>query len=232
MGDDAVGDDIDWAAEYAAGRERIGRLLADATDADAATRVPACPAWTVRDVLAHVTGLAAALSSGQMPGPDQQAWLDGLVDERRDRTVAQLLDEWAATGPGIAAFFERMGGGGGQLVYDVVAHEHDVRHALGRPGERNSTGVGACATAMSNILARDLAAHGLPGVTLTSGGRTWNVGEGLPELAVALDPFELIRVFGARRSESQMRALPWQGDLDRYLPGLVHSPLPVDDLVE
>jgi hypothetical protein len=85
---------------------------------------------------------------------------------------------------------------------------------------------------VSNVVARDLAAHALPAVQITSGGRTWNVGEGTPELAIELDPFELIRVFGARRSEAQMRALPWRGDLDRFLPGLVHSPLPVEDLVE
>jgi uncharacterized protein (TIGR03083 family) len=227
-----MGDDIVWAAEYDAARQRIAALLSGASVAEAATRVPACPAWTVRDLLAHVTGLAAALSSGQMPGADQQAWLDGLVDARRDRSVDELLDEWAATQPGIAVFFDRMGGGGSQLVYDVVAHEHDMRHALGRPGAQDSSGVAACATAMSHVVARDLAAHALPAVQVTSGGRTWNVGEGAPELAIELEPFELIRVFGARRSEAQMRALPWRGDLDRYLPGLAHSPFPVDDLVE
>ena len=233
MGDDTVRvDEIAWAAEYDAARERIGRLLEAATADEAATLVPACPAWTVRDLLAHVTGLAAALSNGQMPGADQQAWLDGLVDARRERSIGELLDEWAATQPGISVFLERMGGGGSQLVYDVVAHEHDLRHALGRPGAQDSSGVAACATAVSNMVARDLAAHALPAVQITSGGRTWNVGEGTPELAIELDPFELIRVFGARRSEAQMRALPWRGDLDRFLPGLAHSPLPVEDLIE
>jgi uncharacterized protein (TIGR03083 family) len=225
-------DDIEWAAEYEAARLRIGHLLAAASADDAATKVPACPAWTVRDLLAHVTGLAAALSSGQLPGADQQAWLDGLVAARSHRSIGELLDEWAGTGPGIAVFFAHMGGAGSQLVYDVVAHEHDMRHALGRPGDQHSSGVVACATAMSNVLARDLAAHDLPAVQVTSAGRTWNVGEGAPELVIALDPFELIRVFGGRRSVAQLRALPWQGDLDRYLSGLAHAPFPIDDLVE
>jgi uncharacterized protein (TIGR03083 family) len=227
-----MGDDIVWSAEYDATRRRIADLLVGATDVEAHTRVQACPAWTVRDLLAHVTGLAVALAAGDLPGPDQQAWLDGLVDARRERTVDELLDEWAGAAPGIEAFFARMGAGGSQLVYDAVAHEHDMRHALGRPGARDSSGVAACATAMANVLARDLAAHDLPAVQVTSAGRTWVVGVGAPELAIELEPFELIRVFGGRRSLAQLRALSWEGDLERYLPGLAHAPFPVDDLVE
>lgn len=223
----------DWPREYAATRARVRALLDGATDAEAATPVAACPAWQVRDVVAHVGGLASALGSGKGPaGGDVQAWIDALVDERRGRPLAELLDEWDAAGPAIDAALAAMGPGGGQLVYDAVAHEHDIRHALGRPGERDSTGVRACADAMSMLLARDLAAHDLPAVRITSGGRTWDVGTGEPELAIALDPFELIRVFGSRRSVAQLRALAWEGDLDRYLPGLAHLPFPESDLHE
>ena len=224
---------MSWPAEYAATRARVRGLLADAGEPEADAMVPACPAWTVHDVVAHVTGLAVALSSGAGPGRgDLQAWIDGLVDERRGVSLASMLDEWDAAGPGIEAFLGHMGAGGGQLVYDVVAHEHDIRHALGRPGARDSSSVGACADAVSMLRARDLANHGLPAVRITSGGRTWDVGDGMPELSITLDPFELIRVFGSRRSETQLRALAWQGDLDRYLPALAHLPLPDRDLVE
>lgn len=82
------------------------------------------------------------------------------------------------------------------------------------------------------LLARDLAAHGLPAVRITSGGHTWDVGEGEPGLAVELVPFELIRVLGSRRSEVQLRKLAWHGDLDRYLPALAHLPLPDRDIDE
>ena len=222
-----------WPTEYAETRARLRALLAGASGEEARTVVPACPAWTVRDVVAHVGGLAVALSTGAGPnGADIQSWLDALVAERRDRSLAELLDEWHAAGPGIEVSLARMGAGGGQLVYDVVAHEHDIRHALGRPGARDSSTVGACAWAMSVLLERDLAAHGLPAVRIMSGGRTWDVGHGEPGLSVALDPFELIRVFGSRRSEAQLRAIDWNGDLERYLPALAHLPLPLADIVE
>lgn len=222
----------DWAAEYAATRARVAALLTAVEPADAERVVPPCPEWRVKDCLAHLAGMAAALGAGDLPSGDVQAWLDGLVEDRRDRTVAELLAEWDAAAPAIEAFLARMGPGGAQLVYDACAHEHDLRLALGRPGERDSSTVLACAHGVSLLLGRDLAAHGLPAVRLTSGGRTWDVGEGEPGLAVALDPFELMRAFGSRRSERQLRALPWQGDLDRYLPAIAHLPLPAADIVE
>jgi uncharacterized protein (TIGR03083 family) len=224
---------VDWAYEYAQTRARVRAVLEGADAAgDGLTVVPACPDWTVHDVLAHVTGLACALGAGEGPSGDTQSWIDALVGARRHSSIGELLDEWDAAAGGIDEFFVRSGAGGGQLVYDVVAHEHDIRHALGRPGARDSSGVVASADAMTALLARDLAAHALPAVRITSGGRTWDAGTGEPELAIELDPFELIRVFGARRSEAQLRRLAWQGDLDRYLPGLRHFPLPLDDLVE
>ena len=39
-------------------------------------------------------------------------------------------------------------------------------------------------------------------------------------------------LLGSRRSLAQLRAYPWQGDLDRYLPGIAHMDLPASDLVE
>jgi uncharacterized protein (TIGR03083 family) len=224
--------EVDWAGEYGATRARIRVLLDEVGEAAAAAPVPPCPGWTVQHVVAHLTGLAVALGSGQGPSGELQAWLDGMVEERHGRTLASLVDEWTAAGPAIEARLAAMGPGAGQLVYDAVAHEHDIRLALGRPGARTSSGVTACAQAASMLLARDLAAHGLPAVRITSGGHTWDVGEGEPGLAVELVPFELIRVLGSRRSEVQLRKLAWHGDLDRYLPALAHLPLPDRDIDE
>lgn len=222
----------DWVGEYRATRGRITALAAELDEQDATTRVPACPDWCVRDVLAHLVGMAAALGSGDFPSGDNQAWIDALVDKRRDRSLGELVDEWHECADAIDTFLGNLGPGGGQLVYDAVSHEHDIRHAVGRPGARDSSSVVACADAMSMLLAADLQKAGLPAVRITSNGRTWDVGEGEPGLAIELDPFELLRVFGSRRSERQMRALPWTGDLDRYLPALAHHPFPVHDIDE
>lgn len=225
-------EDIDWAAEYAAARARITTHVRSLPDSAADVGVPACPAWTVRDVLSHLTGISVALSTGKLPEGDSQSWIDALVAERSDRSLSSLADEWEAAAGGTATFVERIGRGGHQLVYDVVSHEHDIRHALGQPGQRDSSGVRACLGALSIRFEGQLRAHGLPAVQFTSDGRTWRVGGGGPGLAIALDPFELVRVFVPRRSEAQLRSLPWQGDLDPYLPAIAHFPLPEHDIVE
>jgi uncharacterized protein (TIGR03083 family) len=223
---------IDWVNEHRSARARVRSLAQGLAAADAAAPVPPCPEWTVHDVVSHVVGMSVALAAGDFPSGDVQAWIDGLVAARRTHTTDSVLAEWDASGDAVDAFVAGMGAGAGRLVYDVVAHEHDIRLALGRPGERDSSGVAASAVAMSDLLAADLERCGLPAVRITSGGRTWDVGNGEPELSVELDPFELIRVFGSRRSEAQVRALPWRGDLDRYLPALTHLPLPRTDIVE
>lgn len=224
--------EVDWAAEYAETRARIRVFLDDMGETAADAGVPPCPGWTVQQALSHVVGIAVAMATGDRPDGDVQVWLDGFLTSRTGRSLESLLDEWEGTGPAIDALLDQMGPAGSRLVYDAVAHEHDIRLALGRPGARGSSGVRSCAGAASMLLAVDLAAHDLPAVQLTSGGRTWCVGEGEPELEIELEPFELIRVLGSRRSEAQLRALDWKGDLDRYLPALAHLPLPEFDIDE
>lgn len=221
-----------WTFEHSAARRRIGDLVAGLDESAANTIVAPCPDWTVHDVVSHVVGLSVALSTGDFPSGDVQEWIDDQVERRRSATLAEVLSEWGDNHTAIDDFMTRSGPGGARLVYDIVAHEHDIALALDRPGDQASSGVLACTVAMSELLVDDLSAAGLPALRITSGGRTWDVGDGEPGLAIELEPFELIRALGSRRSERQLRALPWQGDIDRYLPALTHLPLPLDDIVE
>src|SRR5439155_1746111 len=86
-------------------------LVRDLPDAELATTVPASPAWSVKDVVAHVTGVAADAAAGRIPpdvdlvlslsNPEHAARREVLtaaqVQERRDRTIHQILDEWASS---------------------------------------------------------------------------------------------------------------------------------------
>lgn len=213
----------DWANEYRHTRERIAGLLDARPQADFHRIVPACPDWTVHDVVAHMSGLAFALGNGHLPGADLQGWIDSLVDARRGATMADLLAEWRAADAAVAS---------GQLVYDAVAHEHDIRHALGEPGARDTSSVVASLEPMTTLLARDLDAKGAGAIELSTGSRRWVAGSGEPVASIELAPFEMLRVFGSRRSEAQLRALPWQGDYEAILPALAHFPLPVADIDE
>jgi hypothetical protein len=225
----------DLVTQYRASRARIIERVTVLDDAGTDRMVPACPAWRIRDALSHVTGIAADLGAGRMPSGNTQEWIDGHVASRRDQPVDRVADEWLDSG--VEGFIERSGSG--QLLLDVCAHEHDIFHALGEAGDRQSDTVHTCLSAMSELLRKDLLAKGAPAaVALQSRGQSWTVGEGPIGLMLAAEPFELLRIFGSRRSERQMRALPWQNadgspaDVGPWLALLAHFPYPLADLVE
>ena len=97
----------DLAGAYADARRRLWELLAGMDEAALGAQVPACPAWTVQDLLAHLTGIAADAADGTYFSDAARAWNDaGLaaardewtaaqVRSRRDRTAAALAAEWA-----------------------------------------------------------------------------------------------------------------------------------------
>jgi uncharacterized protein (TIGR03083 family) len=225
----------DFADEYAAARASVRQLLADVDDGAAATVVPSCPAWTVHDLCAHLVGVPASLVARDNPPPgDNQPWVDRQVAERSDRSVAELLDEWDAVGPTFEGLMRKLPHAFGGLVYDAVAHEHDLRGALGRPGARDAAGVHASLDVLVPMVERDLSAHGpTPGTLhLRAGDRQWVVGGGDPTVSLTTTPFELMRLLGSRRSREQILAAPWDGDVEPFLAALSHMPLPDRDIVE
>jgi uncharacterized protein (TIGR03083 family) len=225
------------AREYGASRRRINDLVVGATPDVVAMRIPSCPDWTVHSLCSHVTGIASDLVARRNPGPDVQAWVDGQIAERADRPLDAVLAEWNGIGPSFEVLIERKPAAFGGLLYDLIAHEHDLRQAIGAPGARDSVGVVMAMEMEREMLERDLGAHGLPAVRLAAQGHEFLAGDG--EIGLELDlgdrpdgVFELFRLLGSRRSRRQIAEYPWQGDVERFLPALAHMPLPDDDLVE
>ncbi|MEM9607562.1 MAG: maleylpyruvate isomerase family mycothiol-dependent enzyme [Actinomycetota bacterium] len=220
------------ASAYAGTRARVREVLGDLTDQEAALVVPACPEWSIHDLAAHLAGVAADLVARRYPTGDTQAWVDAQVAERVGRGVPALLNEWDENGPGFEDAIRARPGSFAGLLYDVVSHEHDARGPLDRPGARESDGVLMSLDIMFKMVERDLDANGLSAVRCSDGSRTWAVGEGPVELSIETDTFELFRLVGSRRSLAQMHAAGFDGDLERYLPGLCHLPLPAIDIEE
>lgn len=223
---------IDWeecATEYDRCRERIDALL---TDDDATVVIPTCPEWTVADACAHLAGIPASLVSGNVPGADAQPWVDADIERRRGRSVGSLLDEWADVTP---AFQQMMIAGGGRLagmVLDAVAHEHDLRHALGRPGARDGRGVRVSMDFERLILSGDLKRRGSGSVDVRSADGVWAAGVGEPHVALDVTGYEhgtweLFRLLGSRRSAEQVDSYPWVGSWRDLADGLFHMPLPL-----
>lgn len=239
-------DDLDPAAlahEYRLARLRITELVLDelSTRGESIGSLPvhSCPAWTVRDLLAHVAGIASEIVSGNPPSGDSDAWVDAIVASRRQCTITELLDEWTASGPlfeGIAATTRRLAV---PLSYDTVVHEHDLRHAMNRPGARDSSGVVSAMHVGVWLMTNDLKRHQYGSVRFHAGGRDWACGEGELRLTLDLDAlnlhhpiWELLRLTGSRRSRRQMLDYAWQGDIDNGITAFLHMDLPVNDIDE
>src|SRR5690349_21405776 len=101
----------DIAAAYGEVQQRWAQVMCSPSVDHLQRAVPACPAWTVQDVLAHHVGVITdAVSNGfselgdpmrlldQWRDPevahDRDAMTARQVDERRGRSVDELLADW------------------------------------------------------------------------------------------------------------------------------------------
>jgi uncharacterized protein (TIGR03083 family) len=221
------------ADAYRSSRLRMQELAAGLDAETAARTVPACPDWDVRDLLSHVTGIATDLSAGRRPeNGDTQGWVDRQVEERRDRTAAEVSEEWSTSGPAFEAMIEaapqRLWG----LTYDLVVHEMDLRGAIGDRGGRDSDDVALAAQLGLRLVAMDLDKAGLPAFRAVIDGTEHVVGDGAPGLMLTGSAYDVLRLLGSRRTIDQLRAADFEGDLDRYLAGILHMDPPSADLGE
>jgi len=226
--------------QYRRSRERIVLLFDGVESEIAARRVSACPDWSVVQLLSHVVGLATEISSGNMPGADSQAWVDAIVTSRSSSTVDDLLAEWSKSGPAFESAAAENGRLAVPLSYDLVVHEHDLRHALGSPGERDDPGVLTSMWVGALLLDGDLKKNSAGSLRLVAGGHEWRCGDGEIRLSLDLDGdprwlhpvWEMLRLTGSRRSLAQLSRYPWDGDFTALAASMFHMDLPVDDIDE
>jgi uncharacterized protein (TIGR03083 family) len=220
----------DLSDAYHATRERIGGLVRGLDEKALATRVPACPDWDVHDLLAHVSGMPEAIAAGDLPGDYLQAWLDGLVAQRTGVPVDELLDRWAACADATSALID---GGVDLILIDVVCHEHDLRGAIGQPGERGSPEVRAIVQSQLEALVPGMKERGIGALVVDAEGIQWASHLAKPGCTLRVDPWEASRVLESRRTAEEIRALPHSGDVEPYIEIIAeHLPLPVAPLGE
>jgi uncharacterized protein (TIGR03083 family) len=188
---------------YAQGRGRITELVSDLNEEQAGARVPTCPRWTVRDVVAHVTGVCADILAGNVVGVATDPWTDAQVQARKERSLAELVAEWSELAPqveAIAQFFP--GRVATQWMFDLTSHEHDVRLGLGRPGARDAEAIKVSAQFLIDVgLRSSVATRGLPPIEVQTDLGAWIVGTDEPRAAELEDADEAkLRLAGDRQS--------------------------------
>jgi uncharacterized protein (TIGR03083 family) len=221
---------------YAEGRARLADLVVAADPDGTVSPVPGCPEWAVKDVMAHVAGVCADVLAGNLEGVATEPWTAAQVARRKDKSLAEILEEWLEVAPPVEAmapaFPARVDE---QWILDLTTHEQDIRGALDRPGARDAAGVLVGVDFAATMgLAGSVDARRLPTLRVKAGEVEWVLGEGDPAASVEGPPFELFRALTGRRSEAQVRALRWEGDVDVFVPAFEFGPFtfPAADLVE
>jgi uncharacterized protein (TIGR03083 family) len=209
---------------YRSQRERITALVRELTDEQLATRVPGCPDWSVREVLAHLTAVPVDVAAGRLEGAGTPPWTGRQVAERQDWSLQQLLAEWDEHGPELEAALDGFGDVAFRFYWDATMHEDDVREALGLPLAEGPTQDAVLDGLVAGVGSR---IDGLPPLRLHAGERTWVLCQAPPVTELrAPDAGELARALAGRRSYDRIRAMDWSGDPEPYLPHLTLFPPP------
>jgi uncharacterized protein (TIGR03083 family) len=224
--------DVDCGDIYERARLELVELLRSASDEELTLVVPATPAWSVHDVLAHVVGITADLNAGNF-GTDGDAWTAEQVRLRANDTIDDLAAEWDREAPtfehGLRLFGYEIGS---HYVGDLLQHSGDIRHALGRARLADDDTLAVALDFYLDSFEQALNTAGIGAVEMTVGPERWMLGAGPVVASVEAARYELFRCLGGRRSVGQIRAMPWHGDLDAILPVVSRYPLPAEPITE
>ena len=213
----------DHLEAYLNTRDRICAVVRDLPVDALDVIVPACPEWSVKDLLGHVVGLPAAIGSGNLPAGDLDGWLRSIVAERSSQPVGELLLEWEALDTAIAATLSMSDA----LYGDLVVHEHDLRAAVRQPDSSSFDAEIVLPMTMS-AASHWLRDTGLGSIEVRDGDRTWTSHEAPVEWVLEVSAWEAVRALNSRRTADELRLLPGTGAADPFI-AVLHAHLPLPD---
>jgi uncharacterized protein (TIGR03083 family) len=229
---------VELDAAYTGVQEHWLAALAGTSAGD--TPVPACPEWTVRDVMAHVAGLAEDAVAGSFPDIDLlEQWRDDAVAAGRDAMTArqveragtepidEIIERWRAAGAVLAPMLRgdepfpegAPFGLSAILVTDVTVHAQDVLAAIHADQLRQGAAVSVAIAAYGFGVDYRVRALGLPALAIAYDGKERVIGDpdGPIGARLAASRYEIMRALAGRRSRAQIAAFDWQGDRGSYL---------------
>ena len=219
----------DLGTIYRDARLELTAFLSTCSPQAASVQVPSTPGWSVKDVVAHIVGIADDAMNGRLTGPPSDAQTAGQVAVFADRTYEDVLAAWATTGPVFEQALTGLGLSFSAAAMDVVTHHQDIRGALGRPGGRD-TETARWAMAQTADRLRGLANRGkVPPLRLVLDGNEELLGTDGPEVSLTTTSFELFRASLGRRSRAQLESMGWTGDSTAHVAVLpIFGPTPYD----
>lgn len=215
----------DLSVLYCGTHARLAALVATLDEAALVMPVPACPGWSVQDVVAHELAITEDALAGRLAGPPTEEQTAAQVARFRGHDIRDMLAAWAITAPqfgDIAAALEVW-----PAVIDIVSHEQDIRGALGRRGARDTEAVRVCTDVLLAYLAPPVPMR----VRVEDAEFRAGPDDGA-ELGLATCRFEALRWRMGRRSRAQLAALDWTGDPAPVLDHLAVFGPAAGDIIE
>ena len=168
-------------------------------------RVPACPAWSVQEVVAHLCAVSQDVLAGRLTRIATEEETAAQVARFKDHDLAGILAAWGEVAPP----FERLVGalGAGPAVVDIASHEQDIRAAVGKPGGRDAEVVWQSSGWLLTRLRPPVPLR----VAVEDAEFRAGPGNGT-ELRLTTSRFEAFRWRMGRRSRAQLARLDWSGD--------------------
>ena len=220
------------AEVYADLRAETIALARSLTAEEATLKVPQSPAWSIRDVIAHVVGIVDDILSDNLSGIGTDRWTDVHLSKRADKSLGEICDEWESLAPPFRALGEANPVMAMRAGADLITHHHDIRQALGRQGERDTAAVRMALERYGPFFCERAEQAGLPTVRIEAGEQIWQSRDGEPVAVLAGSAFELLRALSGRRSAAQILAMNWTGDAEPYLDVVTPYGLPTEDVIE
>jgi uncharacterized protein (TIGR03083 family) len=222
---------------YDSTRKDITAFVSSLSDADLNRRVPATPDWTIKDIVAHLSGDVAYVNAGDFPREFFAAfgepagvvklneWTSKMVAERSSMTLNEIIEEWET---GTSELLEGWRSGimphdlpifaANVLVTDIAVHQQDIYGALGLERDRDSAALRIGTTGYIVSMSWRLQPAGIPPLLFDLGDKTRATSEGEPGATVRATRFEFFRALSGRRTPDQIRNFEWQGDPEPYIP--------------
>lgn len=202
-------------AAYSSTREQLIEQLTALDDLSTieAMMVPSCPEWSVKEVVAHVSGLVADVLAG-VAGPlgtDENT--SRQVSTRSSSSLVEVCEEWAGNSAAIAAVFADAPMRGFGLTADLAVHVHDLAEML------DGIDVPAVETTLLGCqryvpLLQERAADTLDlALAVSLEGEQWPTIAGRSPLRMTGTQVDFLRSVTGRRTRSQTEAaFAFQGD--------------------
>ncbi|PRC43553.1 hypothetical protein C6A85_000000104765 [Mycobacterium sp. ITM-2017-0098] len=190
---------------YEETRTRIIDLLSASPSSAWECPVAACPGWSVRDVVSHMTAVADDWADGRLTGAPTDEETAEHVRRFESQSNAELLDTWSQAATRLHSL--SVTAGLEPPLGDIACHEHDIRSAIRRPGARDAASVRWTADRLLSMLA--------PPAPLRVVVEDDEYRVGPPhgeEIVLRTTKFEALRWRTGRRSRAQLAAMDWSAD--------------------